>query len=148
MNIQVCWGSPDRTRIHAVFNREWDWYDFYAAAGEIVRLMSAVSHPVDVILDMQASKPVPPDLMIHVQRTSLRRHNLGSLVLVQAGVEPRKLGILPRRSPDARNVDPMLFASSVEEAQSASASNRRTRESRQVIVRRLLGFLTRQTARG
>jgi hypothetical protein len=129
MSIQATWGSQDKTRIHVTFLGDWDWYDFYAAAGDITRLMMTVNHPVDVIMDMQASKPVPPDFAVHLGRTALRRPNLGAIVLVQPGSAPQQVhGIVHRLSGGSRRSGEMTYAANREEAQAVSAAPRNARE--------------------
>ena len=84
MSIQVIWANREQTLIQAAFQGDWDWYAFYAAAGEIARLMVTVQYPVDVVLDMRASLPVPPDLVNRARLSSFYRRNIGTVVIVQA----------------------------------------------------------------
>ena len=83
MAIDVTWGNEEQTLIHVTFTGSWTWYEFYAAAGTISQHMESVSHPVDIVLDMQNSVPVPPDLMLHMQRVEFYSLLNGVAIVVQ-----------------------------------------------------------------
>jgi hypothetical protein len=84
VSIQVAWATREQTLIHAAFHGDWDWYAFYAAAGEIARFMVTVQFPVDVILDLRDSPPVSPDFVNRARFASFYRRNVGTVVIVQA----------------------------------------------------------------
>jgi hypothetical protein len=91
MAIEVIWGNIEQTTIHVVFTGEWNWYEFYACSGEISRLMEQTTQPVDVILDMQDSKPMPADIRTHLQRVDFFRRKTSLTIVMQDGISSQPL---------------------------------------------------------
>ena len=118
MAIDVTWGDEKQTLIHAIFLGEWDWYEFYAAAGEISQLMQTSGPAVDVILDMQNSKRMPNDLTIHLQRVQFFQSIGGTTVIVQNGVarQPIPERLMRIMQPDGK-CGKLTYANDLYEAQ-------------------------------
>ncbi len=91
MAIEVIWGNTEQTTIQVVFTGDWNWYEFYACSGEISRMMEQASQPVDVILDMQHSKPMPLNIRAHLQRADFYRRKTGLTIVVQGELSDRPL---------------------------------------------------------
>lgn len=91
MAIDVSWGNEEQTLIHVTFTGNWTWYEFYAAAGTISQHMESAPRPVDIILDMQNSVPVPPDLMLHMQRVEFFSLLNGVAIVVQKDAAKQSL---------------------------------------------------------
>lgn len=85
MAILIQWFDQQQTAVHAIFTGAWDWHEFYAAAGQMVHVMTTMPHPVDILLDLTDSSPAQADFIIRAERASFYRRNTGTVVLIQPG---------------------------------------------------------------
>ncbi len=65
MNITVEWANLEHTLLIYTFMEEWGWDDYYTATDQGRAMISAQSHPVDVIFDFSASRIVPTGALKH-----------------------------------------------------------------------------------
>ena len=114
MAIEVIWGNAEQTTIHVVFTGEWNWYEFYACSGEISRMMEQTPQQVDVILDMQHSKPMPLDIRPHLRRADFYRRKTSLTIVVQGEISDRPLA---ERLNGAVQPGVLLYANDLSEAQ-------------------------------
>ena len=91
MAIEVIWGNTEQTAIQVVFTGEWNWYEFYACSGEISRMMEQTTQPIDVLLDMQHSKPMPLDIRTHLLRVDFYRRKTSLTIVVQGEISTQPL---------------------------------------------------------
>lgn len=62
MAIHTMWDDRAKTRVLIEFESEWSWADLENALYAVDQYISSVSHPVDLIIDVESST-LPKDFM-------------------------------------------------------------------------------------
>ncbi|MBZ0301047.1 MAG: hypothetical protein K8J31_14965 [Anaerolineae bacterium] len=85
MPITVAWDDEARTTIAFTYEGHWGWEEFYESVEQSNTLMGSVSHPVDVIINLQNSFLMPQNMLSHLARMPKIAHpNTSSIVVVGA----------------------------------------------------------------
>ncbi|GAB4573161.1 MAG: hypothetical protein Kow0077_14710 [Anaerolineae bacterium] len=74
MSILVEWDNEDQTAIRLGYENTWNWRDHFIALDAVNTLLCTVDHPVDLILDLERSMPLPESTAWHVTRPQVRLH--------------------------------------------------------------------------
>lgn len=75
MSILVEWDNVEQTAIRLVYESTWNWRDHFLALDAVNTLMNTVQHPVDLVLDLQRSMPLPESTAWHVSQPHKRLHD-------------------------------------------------------------------------
>ena len=73
MKIQVKWDNLEQTTLRLVFSGTWNWGDVDQAWDTAVAMAKGTTGQIDILVDMQASKGVPRDIML-VGREMMLHH--------------------------------------------------------------------------
>jgi hypothetical protein len=86
MSITVDWDNAEQTIIRQIYQRHWQWDEFFEAADQTRAMVKTVSHQVDIIADFLNSGPLPlgPAMMNARRALSDLPSNWNSLVIVTA----------------------------------------------------------------
>lgn len=85
MAVEVRWLNPEKTVILFVYIHPWSWDDLADAREQRDRLMNEVEHPVTVIIDLSASRQLPPNIFAGIRRVWEKKHaKSGKIILVGA----------------------------------------------------------------
>lgn len=113
--ITVSWDNDTRTIIRWEFQTGWYWADLYQARGAFDQLMEAVSHPVDVIINLNKTTIPLGDTLHNFRAVSLRPPtHRRVMVLTNASTFGLTVAEIVRHT--FRIWDRMLIANSLEEA--------------------------------
>ena len=83
MTVSANWDNEQKTIIRYSFDGNWTWNEFYAAVNQSHALQDAVSHRVDIILDLGESYVVPEGALMQFRRLAGINHaNTGVRVIV------------------------------------------------------------------
>ena len=83
MPIRVYWVDTEQTILRYDFEGRWTWDEFYPAYYEAIAMENAVSHRVDIILDMRTSHMIPANALLHMKNFSEKQPpNVGLSVFV------------------------------------------------------------------
>ena len=83
MGVEVRWVNPDKTVILFVYVHPWSWDDLHEARSTRDDMLEAVDHAVTVIVDLTASRQLPPNLFAGIRRVWEKKHSKsGSIILV------------------------------------------------------------------
>jgi hypothetical protein len=74
MGILVEWDNESHTAIRLVYGNTWNWRDHFLALDAASSLMASVQHPVDLILDLRNSMPLPESTTWNVTQSGTRLH--------------------------------------------------------------------------
>ncbi len=74
MGILVEWDNEARTAIRMTYGNTWNWRDHFLALDAVNSLLATVAHPVDLILDLYHSMPLPDSTAWNVTHPSRRLH--------------------------------------------------------------------------
>lgn len=86
MAINTKWDDAKQTRVHVEFESSWTWAELDDALAAIDRLILSVTHPVDIIIDLEGSS-IPKDFLNAAKNLLAnpeRRDNEGNRVVVGA----------------------------------------------------------------
>ncbi|MBN2472781.1 MAG: hypothetical protein JXN59_18805 [Anaerolineae bacterium] len=75
MSILVEWDNVGRTALRLGYENTWNWRDHMLALDAANTLMNTVQHPVDLVLDLQHSMPLPESTTWHVTQPHARLHD-------------------------------------------------------------------------
>lgn len=59
MAICVEWENKEKTVLRMAYGNDWNWRDHQIALDVVSTLLSTVSHPVDLIVDLNGSTALP-----------------------------------------------------------------------------------------
>jgi hypothetical protein len=59
MAIQIIWDNEEKTILRHVYTGQWTWEEMRQQDAEVQAMLSTVSHPVDMIIDMRDSFFLP-----------------------------------------------------------------------------------------
>lgn len=83
MPVEAYWVDDEQTLIQYDFEGVWTWEEFYPVYGQVVEMMKTVPHKVDNILDLRASRGVPPNALSHLKNlTDKQLPNTGVCIFV------------------------------------------------------------------
>src|SRR5688572_8711538 len=83
MGVSINWGNDAHSYLVVKYEVPWSWVEYDAATDQIVEMLRAEGHPVDVILDASAAPyPPSPAAMQHFQHAWERLSPLMSYVIV------------------------------------------------------------------
>lgn len=74
MSIFVTWDDDEQTAIRMAYEHYWNWRDHFLALDAVNALLASVDHPVDLILDLQESMPIPESTAWNITRAQKRMH--------------------------------------------------------------------------
>jgi hypothetical protein len=120
MGVSADWHNEDQAIICYRFDGRWEWDDFYSCREWVRQAMASVDHKVALIIDMSATRHIPPNSMVHLRAVVLRTNPnyAGVTVLVGTGsVGPSVSAILYKFNPALRDKFEVLFAQTLEEAE-------------------------------
>jgi hypothetical protein len=83
MGIYIAWDTPAQTAVRLDFEGKWTWLDFDYVMNQSADLIKQVSHPVDIILNIQNSGPLAAGAVMELR--DLRQpmpQNRGALIAV------------------------------------------------------------------
>ncbi len=122
MSISVIWDNEEQTIIRYVMDGPWTWSELYEALGQGHRLLDTVDHTVHCIIDMQKTRLIPNNPLLHGKRMSAGKHpRAGKIVFVDAHAFMQALIGVFRKIYPALLRD-ILFAETMEEARALLAS--------------------------
>lgn len=78
MSIMVEWDNESQTAIRMSYENTWNWRDHFLALDAVNALMGTVLHPVDLILDLQRSMPLPESTTWHIGQPHTALHECWS----------------------------------------------------------------------
>ncbi len=83
MGAQAGWDNTDCTTIFIMIEGKWSWNDIRNLRDQCVRMLNAVSHPVDIIVDQGKATWFPEGYRVSVRRilTNIPQ-NVGHVVIV------------------------------------------------------------------
>ncbi|MFW5692116.1 MAG: hypothetical protein ACOCX3_02065 [Chloroflexota bacterium] len=73
MGVHVEWFDEEQTIVLYVFAGRWTWDEFYPVYETGIAMETAVSHRVDIILDVQKSHAIPPNVIFHLKHITDRQ---------------------------------------------------------------------------
>ena len=86
MPVQVSWGNPQKTIIHAVFGEAWTLEEYHAMIDDIHKLVTSVDHTVHIISDFSANRVSPAKMLSAGRHVENRKTpNSGINIIVNAG---------------------------------------------------------------
>jgi hypothetical protein len=85
MAVQVCWDDDQKTIVRYDFDARWTWDDFYEAYYQAIDMQASVTHRVDAIFDMQQTRRLPDNALLHLRNLSEKQPaNMGYTVIVSS----------------------------------------------------------------
>jgi hypothetical protein len=116
MGITVVWDDEAHTAFHWIFEGQWTWKEYYAAMYQSNAMARTVNYPIDVIVDLQASKVIPSHVFSNIRaETADQPEKMGMIAVVGANAFVNALLNTLRRV--SRRLQSRLFtANSPEEA--------------------------------
>lgn len=127
MAINTAWDDSNRTRVLVEFETSWSWTELNAAVEAVDQLIISVSHPVDIIIDLEGST-IPRDFLKGAKNLLANpeaRENEGHRVVVGASNFMRQAyQTLMKAFGDKLNGRDVLFANDLSHARSMLYSMR------------------------
>jgi hypothetical protein len=87
MGVEVRWANPEKTAILFVYVHPWSWDDLYVAREMRDFMMDEVDHPVTVIIDLSASKQLPPNVFAGIKKMWEKKHAKSARIIL-VGTSP------------------------------------------------------------
>ncbi|MEO8612008.1 MAG: hypothetical protein ABI690_29195 [Chloroflexota bacterium] len=115
MPIEVFWGDPQQTILHAQFGESWTLEEFGAAVETMYDLISQTPHTVHIVNDFSRNRSLPTHLLSVGQHVENHKAiNTGISIMVGASVFVRSILQVAKR---LYLIDTEIYmANSVEEA--------------------------------
>lgn len=83
MAVEVRWTNAEQIVLLYTFSAAWTWDEYYAATTRGRAMVESVDHMVVTIIDLSASRALPPGALTHLRRATTHQHpNLGPVILV------------------------------------------------------------------
>jgi hypothetical protein len=123
MPINVTWKNAAKTILVFSYEGRWDLNDFYQSNEKANFMLDEVDHPVDLVLDVVASRTAPNGLMNAMNNTSRKLHpNTRLMIMVGLNVFARALiNMYFKIYPAMYKERPIYFASNDDEIQAIIA---------------------------
>lgn len=125
--IQVDWANDGHTIIELSFQHGWTWPELHKAIQQADDLITSVTHPVNLVIDIRQAGGLPRDFMTAAGELFAQgeaRPNEGRKVVVGAGVLIRAgYSAFLKIYGDKLQNRPFLFANSLEEARQVLSIN-------------------------
>jgi hypothetical protein len=119
MGVSVDWYRGRKDVICYTFEGKWDWDELHECRVWVAQQMAASEQKVSVLVNLRATKHVPPNVLIHLRAIarSIPPNHSGVSVFVTAGVIVAIYEkALRQLSPNLRH-QKIHFAASLEEAE-------------------------------
>lgn len=68
MSISVTWDNEEKTIVRFIYKGKWTWDEFYNSIQQGNAMMQTVPYPVVSIVDMTATRYIPPNAFSHMKR--------------------------------------------------------------------------------
>jgi hypothetical protein len=92
MSITVDWYNPEKTIIQYVLEGKWTWNEFYDVYHKAIAMENAVSHRVDVVVDIRQSAIPPTNVLLNMKYFADHQPpNIGLSLIVSASPLIRSL---------------------------------------------------------
>lgn len=100
VSIKIDWDNDNHSVVRLIMEGHWSWQEFYCANDQAWTLMDSVSHPVNLIFDLQQGDWIPRGILperIHLIPVNTHPHYGGTTVYVgDADLTETLDGILSR----------------------------------------------------
>lgn len=70
MTVTAAWDNLDKTILLYEFEGHWTWDELHNAVNQARELLDQVEHQVDVIVDLEKSRPIPSNAVVQFRRLS------------------------------------------------------------------------------
>lgn len=129
MGVQVVWDNTDKTVVRFIYEGSWTWQEYHQTIQTANAMMDTVAHPVVSIVDMRATKYIPPNAMRHIRQVinESRNHN-NSNIAVYLGADDFTQALVnatQRIYLDVRAFSQFFYAESLEAARELAHDLRR-----------------------
>lgn len=119
MALDVNWANDEHTIVIYTFVDPWTWDEFYRCWGWLKAEMDASAQPISIIMDLRASRAIPPDIMEHLKAILVQVHPNFSraTAYVGAGMLKNLYPVMLRQlAPEMVGQVQAFFAPTLEEA--------------------------------
>lgn len=119
MGVNVNWANEEQTIVSYTFADEWTWDEFYRCWDWLKAAMDASNQPISIIMDLRASRTIPPDIMKHLKAILLQMHPNFSRATAYVGAGMLKTVypvVLRQLAPEMVGQVQAFFAPTLEEA--------------------------------
>jgi hypothetical protein len=83
MGITVVWDDEAHTAFHWIFEGQWTWKQYYEAMYRSNAMARTVDYPIDVIVDLQASRVIPSHVLSNIRaETADQPEKMGMIAIV------------------------------------------------------------------
>jgi hypothetical protein len=82
MSIQVVWDDEQHTIIRYVFDRTWEWQDFFEAKAQAYGMIDAAQRKISVIMDAPRDTVMPKNMLTHFGSAIRKKHPNTAVVVV------------------------------------------------------------------
>ncbi len=122
MGVSVDWYRERKNVICYTFDGTWDWDDLYVCRTWVVQQMAEVKveEKFSVIVDLRATRHVPPNVLIHLRgiiRTTPTNHTGVSVFVTPGVIVEIYLKVLRQLSPALLKRFRVFFVTTLEDAE-------------------------------
>ncbi len=84
MGVQVVWDNDERTIVRYIFDKHWQWDDFFAAVETSLAMIDSVPNHVGTIFETALGMTIPKDVITHARKIISRRHERTVIIVIVA----------------------------------------------------------------
>lgn len=82
MGIRVEWDDEQHTIIRYIFDRTWEWEDFFQAKATAYAMIEAAQRKISVIMDPPRDTVMPRNMLTHFGSAMRKKHPNTAVVVV------------------------------------------------------------------
>lgn len=119
MGVTVEWANAEKTIVLYTFKDPWNWDEFYTCWDWLKAALDASEHKVSILMDLSATRTIPPDSLKHLRAILEQIHPNFSRATAFVGLGALSMvynTVLRQLNPALLDEYKAFFASTLEEA--------------------------------